>query len=199
MTVKHFFFDLETTGVNIEKSGIVQIAGIVDVNSRAVEGFSFRVQPKPGAVIEQEALDVIGATAEEIAAYPTMASVFIAVREKLKRYCNPYNKKDKFHLTGFNNAQFDNQLLRRWWADNNDSYFGSFFWSNPVDVMTLAGVFLQDERAEMPNFKLRAVAEALGLEMDATKLHDALYDVQLTRAAYYRCMGAMLNRPTLFN
>lgn len=36
----------------------------------------------------------------------------------------------------------------------------------------------------MPNFKLKTVAKELGLDVEDDKLHDARYDVLLTRDIY---------------
>lgn len=68
---------------------------------------------------------------------------------------------------------------------NGDNYFGSWFWSNSVDVMVLASQYLLAERPLMPNFKLSTVAAQLGVSVSEDKLHDALYDVDLTRDAYH--------------
>jgi DNA polymerase III subunit epsilon len=38
----------------------------------------------------------------------------------------------------------------------------------------------------MKDFKLSTIAEKLGITVDPSKLHDALYDVELTRESYYR-------------
>lgn len=96
-----------------------------------------------------------------------------------------YNKTDKFFLVGYNNASFDNQFLRGFFLQNGDNYFGSWFWSNSVDVMVLASQYLLAERPLMPNFKLSTVAAQLGVVVSEDKLHDALYDVDLTRDAYH--------------
>jgi DNA polymerase-3 subunit epsilon len=39
----------------------------------------------------------------------------------------------------------------------------------------------------MENFKLMTVARTLGIEVDESQLHDALYDVKLTKEIYERC------------
>ena len=39
-----------------------------------------------------------------------------------------FDKKDKFFLVGYNNASFDNQFFRAFFVQNNDMYFGSYFW-----------------------------------------------------------------------
>jgi DNA polymerase-3 subunit epsilon len=40
-------------------------------------------------------------------------------------------------------------------------------------------------RTDMIDFKLKTVAKQMGIEVDETKLHDAIYDIQLTRNIYY--------------
>lgn len=45
--------------------------------------------------------------------------------------------------------------------------------------------YLLAERPMMPNFKLSTVAAQLGVVVSEDKLHDALYDVDLTRDAYH--------------
>lgn len=102
----------------------------------------------------------------------------------LDKYVSKYDKKDKFFLAGYNNASFDNQFLRAWFLQNNDKYFGSYFWSNSIDIMVMATPYLAPKRAEMENFKQGAVAKTLGIQVDDSKLHDALYDIEICRAIY---------------
>ena len=102
----------------------------------------------------------------------------------LSKYADRYNKQDKFFLAGYNNASFDNQFLRAWFLQNNDKYFGSWFWSNSIDVMVLATPYLASKRAGMENFKQGTVAKHLGIEVDAERLHDALYDIEICKAIY---------------
>ena len=40
---------------------------------------------------------------------------------------------------------------------------------------------LQDKRAELSNFKLATVAKHCGIDVDASRLHDSQYDIELTR------------------
>lgn len=85
---------------------------------------------------------------------------------------------------GYKLAGFDNQFLRGFFLQNGDNYFGSWFWSNSIDVMVLASAYLADRRAEMENFKLSTVAKFLGVSVSDDSLHNALYDIELTRAVY---------------
>jgi len=183
--MKLFFFDLETTGVNPGRHGIHQISGEIVIGAETVDRFDFKVRPNPACIIEQEALDIGGVTREQIAEYPPMEEVYAQLVAILEKYVDKYDKKDKFFLVGYNNASFDNQFLRGFFLQNGDQYFGSWFWSNSIDVMVLASSRLATRRHEMENFKLSTVAKFLGVKVDATSLHNAKYDIVLTKAIYY--------------
>lgn len=182
--MKLLFFDLETTGTNPARHGIHQISGQVVIDGDVKEAFDFRVQPNPKAVIEDEALKVAGVTREQVLAYPPMTEVYRAFVAMLGKHVDKYDRKDKFFLAGYNNAAFDNQFLREFFMQNVDNYFGSWFWSNSVDVMVLASQYLLDRRAEMENFKLSTVAKFLNIMVEDDSLHDAQYDIELTKKIY---------------
>ena len=179
--MKVLFFDLETTGTLVNKHGIHQLSGMIVVDGEVKEKFDFKVQPNPKAEILQEALDVAGVTKEQIMAYPPMGEIYKQFVDLLSKYVDRYNKKDKFFLAGYNIASFDNSFLRAWFIQNGDKYFGSWFWSNCFDVMVLAAPYLSEKRAEMENFKQGTVAKALGINVDDSKLHDALYDIEICK------------------
>ena len=183
--MKLLFFDLETTGTNPARHGIHQISGMIEIDGVERERFDFKVRPNPKAEVLDEALAVGGVTREQIEAYPPMEEVYRDFVGMLSRYVNKFNKADKFFLVGYNNAAFDNQFLRGFFLQNGDNYFGSWFWSNSIDVMVLASQYLMGERHLMTNFKLSTVAAQLGVVVSEDKLHDALYDIYLTREAYH--------------
>lgn len=182
--MKLFFFDLETTGTNPGRHGIHQISGEIVIDGATKERFDFKVQPNPQAQIEEAALKVGGVTKEQIMSYPPMYDIYRKVINLLEKYVDKFNKKDKYFLVGFNNASFDNQFFRGFFLQNGDEYFGSWFWSNSFDVMVLATPFLAEKRAEMANFKLATVAKALGIEVSEDNLHDATYDIALTKGIF---------------
>ena len=182
--MKLFFFDLETTGVNPGKNGIHQISGEIVIDGKTMERFDFKVQPNPKCVIEEQALSVAGVTREQVMAYPPMFQGDQELVAMLGKYVDKFNKTDKFFLVGFNNAAFDNQFFRGFFLQNGDQYFGSWFWSNSIDVMVLASVKLAERRHEMENFKLATVAKFLGVNVDDNSLHNADYDIFLTKSIY---------------
>jgi DNA polymerase-3 subunit epsilon len=179
------FYDLETTGLKPNRHGIHQLAGLVEIDGEVVETFDLKVQPNPKAEVLVEALEIAGVTAEDLAGYMPMADGYRAFTDILGKYIDKFNRKDKAHLVGYNNRAFDDIFLRAWFDQNDDRFFGSWFYSDTLDALVLASQFLLDKRPEMPTFKQFRVAMTLGIEVDKTRLHDALYDVHLTRRIYH--------------
>lgn len=182
--MKLFFFDLETTGTNPARHGIHQISGQIVIDGETKENFNWHVRPNPRAIIDPQALQVSGVTEQQILSYPPMKEVYDELVDMLARYVDRYDRTDKFFLAGYNNTSFDNNFLRGFFRQNGDEYFGSWFWSNAIDVMVLATQYLLPHRHEMANFKLSTVADFLNIKVDESKLHGADYDIYLTRSIY---------------
>ena len=176
---KLFFYDLETTGTKFWKNGIHQISGAIVIDGEIKENFDFKVKPYESALIEDEALKIGNVTKEQIMAYPSMKEVYSKLIVLLSKYVDKFDKKDKFHLVGYNNASFDNPFFRAFFVQNSDVYFGSWFWSDSIDCMVLASNKLRSKRSELENFKQSTVAKYLGIEIDESKLHDAEYDIKV--------------------
>jgi DNA polymerase-3 subunit epsilon len=184
---KLMFYDTETTGTFYKWNAIHQIAGIIDIDGEIKETFEFKVRPHEKATIDEKALQVSGVTKEEIMAYPEMDVVYKQLVEILGRYVDKFDRSDKFFLCGYNNSSFDDEFLRAFFWRCGDRFFGSWFWSHALDVIVLAGQLLKNVRHTMPNFKLQTVAEQLGISIDTTKIHNAIYDCERTRDMYYIC------------
>lgn len=182
--MKLAYLDLETTGVDARKHGVHQIAMILEVPGKDVVGIQYQVAPHPKAKIDLEALELGGIVEEDFMLYPSQNEVHAELTAELKKYVDQYNSKDKFTIVGYNNRQFDDGFFRAFFKQVGDQFFGSYFWANSIDVMVLATQALLPVRSGMKNFKLHTVAEELGISVDYTKLHDAMYDIQLTRQIY---------------
>lgn len=176
---KLFFYDIETTGTEYFKHGIHQISGAIMIDGEIKEKFNFKICPHEKAKIEDEALEIGGVTKEQILAYPKMNIVYNEIIKLLSRYVNRFNKLDKFHLVGYNNASFDDKFFRAFFVQNNDQYFGSWFWAGSIDCYVLASNKFRKERQSFANFKQVTVAKHLGIDVDETKLHDAEYDIDI--------------------
>lgn len=181
--MKRLFYDLETTGVDVKKHSIHQIAGYVEIDGVIVEKFDFKTKPHPKAKYDPEALRICGKTEAQLKAYKPMKKVLSEFTKLLSKYVDKYDKEDKLFLVGFNNRGFDDRFLIAWFEQCGDTFIPSWFYFG-LDVQALALNYLQDRRAKMPSFKLKRVAMELGLAVDAESLHDAFYDVELTYQVY---------------
>lgn len=187
---KLFFYDIETTGVKFWKNGIHQISGAIEIDGEVKEKFNFKVKPVTGAIIEKEALEIGGVTEDQVMQYPDMNSVYSDIVKMLAKYVDKFNKKDKFHLVGYNINSFDNQFFRAFFTQCGDAYFGSWFWADSVDCYVLASKHFMNERSTFENFKQSTVAKRLGIEIDDKNLHDAEYDIWVCMEIY-RCLNGL--------
>lgn len=178
------FYDLETTGVNPKKHSLHQIAGCIEVDDEVVEWFDIKSKPHPKAIYEPEAMSIGGVTEAQLRGYQDMGVAYNIFKGILSKYIDKYNPKQKAVLVGYNNRYFDDVFLRVWFEQNGDNFIGSWFWNNSLDVLVLSTEYLLDRREDMPSFKLKRVAKEVGIPVDESKLHDAKYDIMLTRQVY---------------
>jgi DNA polymerase-3 subunit epsilon len=185
--MKIFYYDVETCGLNPRQHSIHQLSALLEVDGKVVETLDLKIAPHPKSKIDPNALAVgAGVTEEQIRAYPSQAIQFKRLRAAIARYCDTMDKHDRFYRCGFNNAAFDNEFLRTFFDLNGDNSHFMVFHPESFDVMILAGYYLAPIRDEMPSFKLHRVARTLGINVDKEKLHDAIYDVELTRDIFKR-------------
>lgn len=181
---KRIYIDVETTGLYSNSCGIVQIGGIIEIDGKVAETFDLRPQPFLDDDIYDDALKVTGLTKEEIwdpDKYEPPETVHKTLTGIMSKYIDRFNKKDKFHLLGYNVLAFDIPFMRAWFKKCGDKYFGSWFFHPPLDVMVIAAYMLQAKRHTVPNFQLSTVASALNLPWEDDKAHDAMYDIEITR------------------
>lgn len=187
--MKLCFCDLETTGLNAWKHGVIEIAMNIwedDVEKGMIHLY---VQPKDTDEITEKALEVNGRTKEEIFSEPFIppSQVLERLKKMLKEYIDPYKKEDKMFFIAFN-AHFDDGFLRSFFKKQGDVYFGSWFHWPPIEVATLASLHLRKTRHEMKNFRLSTVAEAMGVERAEGDAHEGLSDMLVMRDIYRKCV-----------
>lgn len=190
-TIK-IFFDVETTGENPNKHSLHQIAGIIEIDDKVVDTFNIHSRPHPKATLEPTALSVCGITEEDLLLYPSMEDAHKEFTQVLSKYINRYDRNQKAWLIGYNNRGFDDKFLRMWFLLCGDNYFGSWFWADSRDALVFASEYLENRRTSLENFQLHTVAKALGILVDESKLHDASYDVYLTREIYRITTGRQI-------
>jgi len=101
----------------------------------------------------------------------------------LNKFVDRYNKEDKLYFIAYN-APFDNNFIREMFLQNGDKFFGSYFYSPHLCIMNLAAFRYQRKGKRPENFKLATVCKDMGIEVNEDKLHDASYDIQLSKELY---------------
>ena len=183
----NIFLDTETTGLSNSKNALWQVAGLIYKDEELLESFDIKCAPLPKDKINSYALKMSGMNEQEIRSLQSSGIALKKFKKILKKYINPYDKSDKAHMYGYN-VSFDSGFIRSWFYKNNDKYYGSWFWTPPIDVMVIAGKALKDVRPSMKNFKLGTVAKTLDVRVSEEELHDALYDVMITREVYFKSL-----------
>lgn len=175
------YIDTETTGVDLSLHHVHQIGGIITTHDFTVlEKFNIRFSPFSVDGASSEALTKTRLTVEELANRAlTYREAHTQLKAILGKHINQYDKTDKAHLIGFR-TEFDVNFLRKLFDCCNDSYFGSWFWTPAIDLMSVSAWLLGDGRGALPNFKLETVCRAAELQWDETKAHDAMYDIEKT-------------------
>lgn len=178
---KIFWLDTETTGLDPVKHDIIQLAGIVEIDGEVKEEFEMFMQPQPDAPVSKEALEINGWTVEQLREFPLPKDQHTYLNLILAKYCDRYDKQDKF-LIGGQNPKFDIDFLREFYLKNNDKFFGSWFNYHHIDTTTI-GALAEYKGAQLPNFKLETLCKYFKIELQA---HDALQDIRATREIFYK-------------
>ncbi len=175
------FIDLETTGVEPGKHGVVQIAGIIEIDGKIAEEFEFKSRLFPGQVSEPQALQVIGRTAEEIAGYPEPRLAYEGLAGIFNKYIDRYDKTDKLHMAG-QNPRFDYDFLTAFFQNNGNQFLYAYIQFHLIDLMAATALFQAAGKMKVPNMKLETVSSYFGIQY---KAHDAKEDVRVTRELYH--------------
>ena len=178
--LKLFWCDVETTGTDSNKHGLIQLSAQIYMEKEKAENINLMMKPFESDEIDPKALESNRRTEDEIKRFHDPQEQFVNFIKIVENYVDRFNKQDKFHFIGYN-AKFDDDFVRAWFKKCGDNYYGSWFYWPPLDVANMAGVYLMNRRHEMKNFKLMTVAEFLGIEVDEKKAHDAMYDIEITR------------------
>jgi len=172
--MKIYWFDLETSGLDPARHGIISLAYQVEIDGEVKkEGELF--SNCEGKEIEDKALAINLFKRSDVAGFPPPVTIYTGLTELFGSYVDKYNRNDKFYAGGFNVESFDMGFMRQLWKDNHDEYFGSWFHWRTVDPSTVIP-FLR-YAGYLPDFPDKAnlfdTARYFGLVNQYTKRHDA--------------------------
>jgi DNA polymerase III subunit epsilon len=182
MINKLLWIDTETSGLLPEKHGIIQIAGIVEIQGKVKEKFML-LNNCSNKEISDDALKINGYTRQQISSFPKQNETYRKLIEIFGKYVDKYDKLDKFVVAG-QQVDFDVNFLLQFFKDNGDNYFFSWVESRSYLDTKYILTFLQDRGLipKLENSKNITISKYFG--RDITGAHDAAIDIELTMANY---------------
>ena len=183
-----FFFDVETTSLDVCHGAIIQIAGILDIDGEVADTLNILVKPHENADIRQEALDVNKTSLEDLFENPARVSPKAAYQQVMDfcRYPKRVYQEHRIFASGYNAFTFDMPMLMHMGTRVGDQYSRKKFHWPVLDVAVLAADYLREQRSAMDSFSLASVAKMLGVEFEGMA-HDAVFDTRVAREIYYKC------------
>lgn len=163
--VDYIVLDLETSGLNIKTTEIIEISAIKVKDSTIIDKYTSLVFPKKP--IDPAATQINHITPEMLKGQRTIQTVF----PEFKRFIG-----DNL-LAGYNISTFDMPILRRVAASLNIP-----LQNDCIDILHLANI----KMSFLPNRKLTTVAAYFGI--DTTGSHRALQDCIITKECYERLL-----------
>ena len=179
--MKFLYLDCETTGLDPDVHGVLQVACIVTegktiLEAIEVERFEVLFNPKSiGCKIDKEALKINGHKKKKIKKYPK--DTFTKLLQFFGRYINGFDKEDKFIVVG-QNVKFDIEFLHGWAKRENYDYMGSFVDWRVIDTLVIARLQYALGYINPPNFKLGTLCKEYGIDEPD---HDAMTDIVATK------------------
>jgi DNA polymerase-3 subunit epsilon len=182
--MKFCFVGIETTGLDPDKNSIYEIYALVEIDGEPKGWFNQTMRPFADDLIDLKALEARNKTVEEIKKYDVPSTIHEWFVNFLGKYVDKFQKEDKFFFVAYN-APFVNQFVRNWFNDVEDNFFGSWFWTPPIDMMTIAGWMLMEDRPNISSFKLPTLCDFLGIPVDKKELNQTDYKVDLLRRMFH--------------
>lgn len=161
---KVIYIDTETGSINPERAALLQISSIVEIDGELKGTQNLFLKPAPEAEVTGKALQIQGKTWADLDAPYRIdaAEGFKRFEAFLGQFVDRYNKTDKFVLKGFN-SRYDEQVVRTFFTNHQNNYYGAWFWAPSVDIMAIAAQVYLNARANLPNFQLGTLLKAYRL------------------------------------
>lgn len=187
--MKLIYLDLETTGLDPQKNGVIQIAGMIEIDGEVKERFNLRPRPFQTDVIDSRAL-LVNKTNPEDFQTEKYADPFIVhkkISSMMDRYVSRYDKFDKFTMVG-QNPRFDYLFLTEFFNKCGDPYLYSRIGYHLIDLGAIAAVLKLAGKMKTQNLKLESIAQAFSVDFNS---HDAEGDIEATRCIFWKIIDTV--------
>lgn len=176
--MRKLWLDVETTGVDKDKNGIIQLACIDEQT-----GAKFKINMKPfkGCIYDKKAKEIHGKSKK-------MISKYMPEHEALDKFLDwmfYLDGEGQFSITGYN-SRFDKDFIATLFK-RNEVEFWNYFNHYDIDVFALVKILdLEGVLDGKKCKKLGAICNTMGVKLD--NAHDALADIKATRKLYKKIM-----------
>lgn len=183
------FLDTETTGLNIEKAEIIQIAAIAYSNKEWAGTINLSTQPFSYDRISMEALSVNKITLDELKTFDDPVTSFKKFLHALTQIRNRISPDAKF-IALAHNAAFDKKFVKKWWKDCSEACdievpeMNTLFFEEWVDTLVIARELHSRRILKSKNVKLETLADHYSIRFDGRGAHDALSDTKMLHSVY---------------
>ena len=182
---KLLFYDLETSGLSSYKHGIIELGYRYEVNGILEAEDVIKMNPRSANIeCDSKTLEFLGYTIEDLDNLDHYHIGYERFEGFLNNVVDRFDSSDKIVLVGYNNRKFDDNFLRSFFYKNNNKFFGSYFYSASIDVISMAAEACVNLDKFPPSFKLSEVAKFFDIPVKEESLHEAGYDIELTVALY---------------
>lgn len=181
------FIDFETTGLDPIRHSIHRMAGQVVVDGKLACVFDYKMKPDPLKNIDKQSLDIANVALSDIKNYPNPVEGFIQFsREVVWPFVRTDVPSSKLFIIAYNAGALEMPFMREWYRSMHVSRkeFASHFHSGFIDVMSMATQYFMQMERHIASYSLSNIASVLGIKVDASLLHNPVYDVELTRQVY---------------
>jgi DNA polymerase-3 subunit epsilon len=180
--MKVLWLDTETTGLDPEKNGLIEIAGLVEIDGEVREEFVINSGLFGDDVISEGAAELQGLSVDDFAKrineYQAPRDAYVYLKMKLDWYIDRFNPDDKFTVAGYN-VSFDVAFLEAFFRKMGDSYLYSYIRRPVIDILAVCRYLSWAGLLDVKKHNLETVCEAFNIEL---KAHTALEDIRATRA-----------------
>ncbi|MDD4972580.1 MAG: 3'-5' exonuclease [Paludibacter sp.] len=199
---KILWLDTETTGLDAQKHGIIQLAVLMDIDGKVEGELLLDVQPfdsdvlninnvefeyediafidkiKPEDIVEPSNIKII----DIVKNHKAPKSAYMSIISFLGNHILKFDKTDKAYLGGYN-VNFDRNFISEFFKKNNDNYLGSYLSWRCLDPLYRLWEMDYKGYIALENYKLETVCNHFGIPISA---HNAMSDIKATMDLWYR-------------
>jgi DNA polymerase III epsilon subunit-like protein len=183
------FIDLETTSLNaqdtinkdniyIPASGILEIYAELYIQNKLIDTFHSRALPNDDQVKHAYNKELISKNISDKVT-TTQTTQNMSFLSFLRKHIDPYDQFSKAAFIAYN-APFDESFVREILKSANLNW-GNFFLQKSICLYELSSYLLGDTSIVLKDNKLCTVARYFNIPINKKSLHNADYDIYLTK------------------